>query len=374
MRKLIMSPGPTEISDDVLQAMCNQGTNPDLDPSFFDYYLKVSQKYSALVGANKGQSLILSGEAILGLEAACASFIQRGDKVLCLVNGVFGAGFVDFVKLYGGEPVIYQSGWDKGLNSEDIAAFLDNHTDITCATMVHCETPSGVTNPVADICRVLKDKGIISIVDSVSAVAGEHIDFDNDSMDVLLGGTQKCLSAAPGLTLVTLSARAIEALDKRTHIMGFYTNLAYFVRCIKEGRFPYTMPQQDIFGLEKAIDNAMAKDFVQMHRYFADIIRDIFKQNGFELYAKDCHANTLTAVKVPAGIDYDDLFNALLAEDIIIGGSLGDLKGKVFRIGHMGENNHKEKFDKLLAAMDKVFNALGKPVTLAQDFKQSTSK
>ena len=237
---------------------------------------------------------------------------------------------------------------------------LNEEKDIKIATLVHCETPSGVTNDIDSICRLLNSRGILSIVDSVSAIGGERVSFDQSGIDILLGGSQKCLSSPAGMTMVTISSRAREAMDKRkSPIKGYYLNLTIWDNWYEKKWFPYTQPLQNILGLKQSIENTLSKDYYLEHKKYAEYVRNYMLENGYELYAKSDLSNTLTAVKLPMDIKFDDLFNLMKNEHkILIGGGIGDLKDKVFRIGHMGENNRKENFEKTFNALNKCIKDL----------------
>ncbi|HSL86429.1 MAG TPA: aminotransferase class V-fold PLP-dependent enzyme, partial [Bacteroidales bacterium] len=198
---LRMTPGPSYVTERVRRAMAMPIINPDMEDEFFARY-KNTQKLLKKIYHTKEEVLILSGEGILGLEAACASLIEPGDKVLCIDNGIFGHGFIDFVRLYGGEVTVFESAYDRPVDHKKLEAFLRENHDFKLATVVHCETPAGLSNPVDLICPLLKSYGILSVVDSVSALAGEPVLMDEWDMDIVLGASQKCISAPPGLTLV----------------------------------------------------------------------------------------------------------------------------------------------------------------------------
>lgn len=356
-----MTPGPTQIRPNVLKAMAVNGTNPDLDLDFFKRYKKIEEKYNCLINTKEGQSLFLAGEAILGLEAACASLIERGDKVLCIANGYFGAGFKDFIALYGGEVIFLEMPSTEGLDFDKIRCAIESEPNIKVATLVHCETPTGVTNNIEKICRYLKSKGILSIVDSVSAVAGEPIAFDAWGIDVLLGGSQKCLSAPTGLTLITLSKRAKKKIEcRKSAIAGYYINLQNWLDWHLKQQFPYTQPLQNLYGLEAALDEVLTIDFELLHQRYGQVVRQVFIQNGFELYAKNSFSNTVTAVMMPEKINFNALFDDLKRDEgVLIGGALDKLKGKLFRIGHMGENNRPDYLRQLFISLDNSFSRLG---------------
>ena len=150
----IMTPGPVQVPENVRLARSRSTTNADLDPVFFDEYKELCELISNMQH-KKNETLILSGEGILGLEAACATMTEPGDRVLVLDNGIYGAGFADFVTMYGGNPVLYTSDYHKEINVEELAEYLQKDHDFKYAAVVHCDTPSGVLNDVHRICPLL---------------------------------------------------------------------------------------------------------------------------------------------------------------------------------------------------------------------------
>lgn len=133
------------------------------------------------------EAFILDGEGILGLEAACASLTEPGDKVLVIDNGIYGKGFADFVAMYGGQVEFYTAPYTKAIDVEAFGKYLEKNHDFKYATLVHCDTPSGVLNPVEEISKKLHEYGIMTIVDSVSGMFGEPIHVDEGQIDILCG-------------------------------------------------------------------------------------------------------------------------------------------------------------------------------------------
>lgn len=359
-KPMIMTPGPTYIHEDVRKAMAREVTNPDLDPAFFEFYKETCAQVQRLM-KTQNQILILSGEGILGLEAACASLIEPGDRVLVIDNGIFGNGFGDFVKMYGGEAVYFKGDYERGIDSTELRTFLEQDHDFEVATLVHCETPSGITNPVDQICPMLKEYGIISVVDSVSAVGGEVLETDTWQIDVVLGGSQKCLSAAPGLTFLSLSDDAWKRiLNRETPIAGYYCNLSIWKDWYEKKWFPYTQPISELYGFRVAVDRLLASNALERHTRIATATRKSLVAGGLEVYPLDGYSNSVTAVKIPRGITFDEINETMLNEhQIMIGGSFGFLQDIVIRIGHMGENCWEEKVYLTLKALDQTFRKLG---------------
>ena len=224
----IMTPGPTQVRESVRKARSLECPNSDLDPAFFDYYKQTCELISSLLHTSE-ETLILSGEGILGLEAACASMTEPGDRVLVLDNGIYGKGFADFVSMYGGIPVLYTRDYLETLDVKELEEYLEKDHDFKYATVVHCDTPSGMLNDIRSICPLLKKYGILTVVDSVAGMFGNEVYAEESQVDILCGGSQKAVSAPPGLTFVTVSEDAKKAMaERKTPVASFYANLRIF--------------------------------------------------------------------------------------------------------------------------------------------------
>lgn len=360
----LMTPGPTQVAENVRMARSLPCTNPDLDETFVDFYRETCEKISSLLHTNN-ETLILGGEGILGLEAACASLTEPGDRVLVLDNGIYGKGFADFVSMYGGIPELYSSDYRNTLDVSALKAFLKDHHDYKYATIVHGDTPSGMLNDVSAICPLLKSYGIMTVVDSVSAMFGEELDVDSYRIDLLCGGSQKVISAPPGLTFVVVSDDAKRTMNERkTPIASFYANLKVFEHYYEEKWFPYTMPISDIRGLRAAIENIENDpDILKRHARIGEASRKAITAAGLRLYLETGFSNTVTVFEVPAETTAKAILDTVRDDSgILLAGSFGCLAGKVIRIGHMGENatipNLLETFD----ALDRAMKKLGVPL------------
>lgn len=361
---LLMTPGPAYIHEEVRRELSREITNPDLDPRFFDSYLDTCNKLKELL-KTKNEVLILCGEAILGLEAACASIIEPGDRVLCIDNGIFGRGFGDFAAMYGAEVVYFQSDYRRGIDIGALKRFLESNGSFKMATLVHCETPSGITNPISEICPLLKRYGIITVVDSVSATGGEELETDGWEIDMVLGGSQKCLSAPPGLTFFSISQAAWDViLNRKTPIAGNYVNIANWKNWYDKKWFPYTQPISNIYALRKAVERVLEKgDFAGRHKIMAEAVRRSIIASGMELYPLDSFSNTVTTINMPEDVAFKDIFNDILEKhNVIIAGAFSHLKDKVIRIGHMGENCNEGKVYMALKALNEVLKSHKVPI------------
>lgn len=361
MDKLIMTPGPTYVHEEVRDELKRPITNPDLDLSFYDFYKETCEEIKDLLNT-KNDVIMLSGEGILGLEAACASLIEEGDKVLCIENGIFGEGFGDFVQMYGGEVNFFHGDRRRGIDIEKLGEYLKHNNNFKVATLVHCETPSGITNEIEEICKLLSSYGIITVVDAVSSIGGEKLMVDEWEIDVVLGASQKCLSAPPGMTFLSISDRAYDVMKSRkSKIRGFYLNLMIWQGWYEKKWFPYTQPISDIRGLRRAVQrNLMDEKVIERHEEIAEACRRAIKASGLELYAENCHSNTVTTVLIPEGVQWSDL-NIKLQEKhhVLLAGAFGFLKDKVFRIGHMGENCKVGFMVEMMKALNDSLKELG---------------
>lgn len=361
----IMTPGPTQVRENVRLARSKITTNPDVDLNFCEEYKQLCDNISKIL-KTKNETLVLAGEGILGLEAACASLTEPGDKVLVMDNGIFGKGFIDFVKMYGGVPTLYTKDYDKAFDPQELDEYLSNNHDYKYATIVHHDTPTGMTNDVEKICPILKKYGILSVVDSVSAMIGEELDVDKAQIDILLGGSQKAISAPPGLTIVTISDEAKKSMESRkTPIASFYANLTTFKTYYQDKWFPYTMPISDIYGLIVAIQNIMDEpNIAQRHHKIAVATRRAVTECGLKLFAKNGYSNNNTVIVVPEGLTDRQIVDAIASKyQILISGSFDIYKGKLLRIGHMGENANIVDVSATLDALQNVLNDFGVKTT-----------
>lgn len=374
----VMSAGPTQVRENVRMARSLECTNPDLDPAFCEYYKETCDILSRAAGTDN-QALILGGEGILGLEAACASLTEKGDRVLIIDNGIFGKGFADFVKLYEGEPVLFTTDYHRPVPVTELKAFLEKDSDFKYATVVHCDTPSGVINDVMEISVILDGYGIMTVADSVAGLFGEPLDMKNSKIDILCGGSQKALSAPPGLTMVWVSERAYVAMENRkTPAHGFYANLLNYRDYYVNRWFPYTMPASDIRGLRQALDNFLEDSRVyDRHSTIAYAVRNAVKKAGLNLYLESGWSATVTVIKVPCGITEAEILEEMReSHGIIISGALGVLAGKVVRIGHMGENSNEKDLEETLSALQSVLEKHDVPLmcNMATAFKNCLAR
>ena len=365
----IMTPGPTQVASNVYRARSYVTTNPDLDPRFYDFYKETCELCASLLDT-ENTVYILGGEGILGLEAACASLTEPGDRVLVIDNGIFGKGFADFVRLYEGEPVLFTTDYHNPVSVDALRNYLEQDHDFKYATLVHSDTPSGVLNPVEVLCPLLKSYGILTVVDSVTGMFADELHVDQAQIDIVCGGSQKALSAPPGLTMVAISPDAFAVMHSRKRpIRSFYANLLIFEDYYEKQWFPYTMPISDIYGLRAALENVGADpEQIQRHVSLAKAVRETLQDAGLTLYLKSGFASSVTVFYVPDGLTDRQILDSMVQKyHIMIAGCFDILAGKVLRIGHMGNNANVADLADTMEALQATLEELG--VVVACDMK-----
>ena len=357
------SPGPTEVRENVRLARAKRTNNSDFDKTFVRYYREVSQKMGKVMGTTN-EVLLLAGEGILALEAACASLTEPGDRVLVLDNGIYGEGFKDFVSIYGGVPVVLSFDNRSGIPAEAVRAYLEKDSDFKYATLVHCDTPTSVLNNVAELCPLLKKYGILTVVDSVAGMVGEPINVDENKIDICCGGTQKAISAPVGLAIVSVSADAQKAMDNRkTPIASFYANLQVFKGYAEKEYLPYTTSAGDVAALDAALDNILEEGIETVfarHDRIASAVRGSAQAYGLELFLDSDRSNTVTAIRIPEEIGALRLQDHLSENyNLLVATSLAQYADVILRIGHMGENAFIDKLIYVLSIIDNGLRDLG---------------
>jgi len=250
------------------------------------------------------------------------------------------------------------------MDTQLLQEYLERDHDFKYATLVHCDTPSGVLNPLSDICPMLKRYGILSVVDAVASSGGEPVDADRNMLDICLGASQKAFSAPVGLTFASVSEAAFKSMESRkVPIASYYMNLLSFKDSIANQWFPYSMPASDILGLRRAVDNILDEgiyEFQERHRRIANAVRNAIREYGLSLHLENGYSNTVTVVEMPHSIDVDVFLKRLKKEKgLLLSGSIGYLKNKVIRIGHMGENANMTELLFVFEAMDSIIERMG---------------
>ncbi|MFT4038295.1 MAG: alanine--glyoxylate aminotransferase family protein [Thermomicrobiales bacterium] len=370
--RLNLAAGPVQVMDQTLR----DAAKPILyhyDPAFIEFFGYTSELLKH-VFRTEYDVVIMQGEAILGLEAAAAGLLSPGDKVLNLVSGVFGKWFEDFIHRYGGETIELAVPYNDAIDPEDVRKALQANPDIKFLSVVHSETPSGTQNPVREIGQIAHEFGVLTMVDTVSGLGGELLSPEEWGMDIAIAGPQKCLGGTPGLSLISVSPAAWEALEARQPEplrASFLSILDWKTAWIEKQRFPYTPSVSEIYSLESVLRQALdvgMETFAARHQMIAHACRTGVKALGLELWAarEEIAATCATAVKLPAGVTDTALIETMRRKyGVTISPGYGDLQGHIFRLGHMGPAQaHPTVLAAQLAVLERALADLGHPVQL----------
>lgn len=349
--RLPLLPGPTSVSQDVLSMYHMDYGSADIESEFFDLY-DITQTNLKMIMHTKNNMALMNGEAMVVLWGALKSCLQPGDKVLAVATGVYGYGIGEMARSVGCQVETVEFGYDEAADPNRVEDALKKFQP-KMVTVVHCETPSGVLNPVEEIGELVRKYSVpLFYVDAVSSVGGAEVKTDLWGIDLCLAGTQKCLSAPPDVGIVSVSERAWDII-RQVNYKG-YDALAPWETALSNRWFPYTLSWHSMTALNRACQLILTEgldNVFQRHVEVAAYCRKRIKEMHLELFPVDENYSspTVTAVKIPPGIDWKILDTKLRSRGMVLGNSLDVLADKVFRIGHMGQ---QANFDLLEHSMD----------------------
>ena len=368
-----MSSGPVQGSARTLRALSRQIFYHH-DPEFVEIFDACTEKLQQLFKTS-GDVIIMQGEALLGLEAAAFCTIEPGDKCLNLVSGIFGHLYAYYIEAFGGQVIEVRTDYNKAIDPAEVEKAFAENPGIKIMAVVHSETPSGTVNPVKDLCPIAKKYGAITLVDAVSSIGGTEVNVDDWGIDICCIGPQKCLASSPGLAPVAVSEDAWQKMcNKSKPVRSSYMSMLDFKEkwlCGKEKRsFPYTMFTNEVVALDDTLDQVFEEGLENMiarHKTAARMARAGVKGMGLSLWAdtENICGSSATAVKAPDGVDEVKLRRHLYDKyRISISGGFRELKGKLFRLGHMGPTANPAHVAMQLAMVEKSLHDIGYPVKL----------
>lgn len=335
-----LSAGPVTASARTLAALGSPITY-HYDPAFLECFRRTERKVAQVLQTSE-DVVLMQGEAVLGLEAAARALVQPGTPVLNLVSGIFGKGMGYWLNDFGAEVHELEVPYNDAIDAGDVERFLDDHPEIEVVTVVHSETPSGTLNPVAEIGPIAGDHGALTLVDCVSSVGGIPFKADEWQLDVCVAGPQKCLGGPPGMSLMSVSARAWARIraNPAAPRASFLSLLDWKEQWLEGDKFPFTPSVPEVHGVEAACDQLLEEGLdasIERHEVAARACRAGIRAMGLELWPRSdaIAAPCVTAVTVPDGLE-DTYVRAHVREryGVMISGGQG--AGNLVRIGHMG--------------------------------------
>ncbi|MBM3216772.1 alanine--glyoxylate aminotransferase family protein [Candidatus Poribacteria bacterium] len=360
--RLLMGPGPSMVHPRVLKAMSTPLLG-HLDPEFLRLMNETMDLLRRTFGTANELTIPISATGSAGMEAALCNIIEPGDQVVICVNGVFGERMSDIVGRCGGVLTRVDAPWGRAFEPEQIEAALRSVPKPKAVAIVHAETSTGVLQPLADIAKIVRNHGALFVVDTVTSLGGAPIEADATGIDVSYSGTQKCLSCPPGLSPITFGPRAMEVINgRKSKVQSWYLDMTMVSKYWGSERlYHHTAPISMVYALREALrivhEEGLAARY-ERHRLHAAALGAGLEAMGLKLAAQDdCRAPMLTLTALPDGADDAAVRRRLLLEHgVEIGGGLGVFKGKMWRIGLMGETARRSS---VLTCLDALGASLG---------------
>jgi serine---pyruvate transaminase len=364
--EIILAPGPTPIPPEVLLAQAHPLVY-HRGPGFGDMMRRVTQRLKMLYRTKDADVVLMTSSGTGGLESAVQNLFSPGDEVFVPVAGFFAERWSSLAEAHGLTVHSTRNDWGTRLDPAEMAEALAQHARVKAVLLTHSETSTGVIQPVEDLARVAAEAGALVVVDAVSSLGAVPFEFDTWGIDVAIGGSQKALSASPGIAFVAVSPRAWEASRTSTN-PRYYFDWAIYRRFaeLPHPENPWTPAISVMQGLDAALELYFqdgVEASLERHAMLSRAVKDGVRALGLDLFGDGLERNwTVTAIRAPEGLDADTISDRIRSDfGVVLAPGQGPLKGKVFRIGHFG---YVSELDILrgLAALEMTLERLGYPV------------
>ncbi len=361
-KRILMGPGPSNVHPRVLEAMARP-TIGHLDPEFINLMDEIKELLKYAFQTKNEVTFAVSGPGSVGMETCLVNLVEPGSKVLVCINGVFGGRMKSIVERCGAEAVVINMPWGRAIDSQLFEDTLKNNKGISVCSFVHAETSTGAKSDIKILTEIAHNHNCLVIADTVTSLGGIPLLIDEWNIDVSYSGSQKCLSCPPGLSPVTFNDRAVEFIKKRkTPVQSWFMDLnlilGYWGGNIKRA-YHHTAPINSLYALhesllilkEEGIENSWKR-----HKSNGEKLVQELEKIGLKPFVKeDERLPQLTSVSIPEGIDESKVRMSLLNDyNIEIGAGLGELAGKVWRIGLMGYSSNEENINACVSALKEI--------------------
>ncbi|MCL4122365.1 UNVERIFIED_CONTAM: hypothetical protein GTU68_032403 [Idotea baltica] len=371
-----MGPGPSDVNPRITEAL-SRPTIGHLDPQFIQLMDEIKALLQFAFQTNNQLTLPISAPGSAGMEACFVNLIEAGEKVIICQNGVFGGRMKENVIRIGAKPVMVDDDWGNAIDLNKLSDTIKQHPDAKAIAFVHAETSTGVQSDAASICKIAQNNDMLSIVDTVTGLAGINVNVDAWQADAVYSGTQKCLSCTPGISPITFSEKAQNVIKNRKTpvqswfldmnlIMGYWGNENGGQRA-----YHHTAPINALYGLhealtilrEEGLENSWAR-----HQLNHQALKAGLESLDIELIVTpEARLPQLNAASVPDGIDEARVRKQLLEDySLEIGAGLGQLAGKVWRIGLMGFSANPYNVRLCINALASALQTQGQKVDAGQ--------
>lgn len=356
----LMGPGPSCVPDEVYRAL-SAPTLGHMDSEFIKIMDGIKEMQQKVMATTNRLTVPISGTGSAGMETCFVNLIERGDNVLILKNGVFGNRMFDVASRLGANVDAVDAAWGTPIDPDKVKEQLAKKS-YKIVAIVHAETSTGVRNPIDKVAKLVHETDALYLVDAVTSLGGIPVPTDELGIDAIYSGTQKCLSCPPGLSPVSFSEKAVKAItNRKTKVPNWYLDMNMIIQYWNGAKrvYHHTAPINMLYGLyqslylllEEGLDNVYAR-----HMKYHNMLVSELEGIGLNmLVEKEYRLPMLNAVVVPEGVDEAKIRNDLRDKyNIEIGAGLGDLAGKIFRIGLMGHTAREENVVKVVSALKKL--------------------
>ena len=356
---LLMGPGPSTVPPEVYAAL-SAPTLGHMDPRFIAIMDAIKADMQKILNTDNRCTVPMSGTGSAGMETCFVNLVEKGDKVLILINGVFGRRMQDVAGRLGAEVEALEFEWGTPVLVDEVQKKLEQ-SSYKIVAVVHAETSTGVLNPVDQIGTLLQGSDTLFLVDCVTSMGGVEIRMDDWGIDALYSGSQKCLSCPPGIAPVSFSDRAVQTLQNRkTKVPNWYLDLSMIIQYWGGASrvYHHTAPINMLYATYQALELILEEgleNVYKRHKAMHKLLAEELEQLGLRFLVEEPYRlPQLNAMTLPEGINEAQIRSKLLLEDNIeIGGGLGPLAGKIWRIGLMGYTAKEESIHRLVTALKK---------------------
>jgi len=357
--RVLMGPGPSDVPARILQAMSAPCIG-HLDPYFLALMDETQRLLRFLFQTENELTIPVSGTGSAGMEACFVNLVEPGDEVVVCVNGVFGTRMSDIVNRLGAKLTRLDFEWGRAVDPEAVRSAIKGKAPKLVA-VVHAETSTGVCTPLEDLSKIAHDADALFLVDAVTSLAGLEVAVDKRGIDAVYSGTQKCLSCPPGLSPISLGPAALKALEcRKTPVVSWYLDMS-LVRNYwgSDRKYHHTAPINMIYALREALrivaEEGLEARFARHRLNHLALVAGIEAMGLSMLVPEAERLPMLNTVRIPEGANDAKVRGSLLRQfGIEIGGGLGDLAGKVWRVGLMGQACSARNVCLFLAALETV--------------------
>ena len=362
-KRILLGPGPSPVDDRVLEAMAAPVLG-HLDPLFLQCMDDVQSLLRYVFETDNRVTIPISATGSAGMEAALVNVIEPGDEVVVCINGIFGERMRDIVERAGAKAIVVEAKWGEAIDVSQIESALKSCKP-RALSLVHAETSTGVLQDLRGLSELTHRHDALLIVDAVTSLGGHSVAVDRNGIDICYSGTQKCLGAPPGLAPITFSERALARIrGRKSKVQSWYLDVTMVEKYWGDDRtYHHTAPISMNYALREALRLIHEEGLeVRWRRHEVNhraLVAGIEAMGLNMAVAREHRLWSLNAVAVPDGVDDARVRARLLDENMEIGGGLGPLKGKIWRIGLMGSGSTRENVLLVLDALQRALNAEG---------------